>query len=82
MPGKDCEAIPFQSPRLPPRPACYHGSTLSKLCLLWQPDTQAGDQCPHLPGDRQAHWEVLDHDCFSVRQEGVSPYLWMLSGME
>ena len=41
MPGKDCEAIPFQSPRLPPRPACYHGSTLSKLCPLWQPDTQA-----------------------------------------
>ena len=41
-----------------------------------------GDRCPHLPGDTQAHWEVLDHDCFSLRQEGVSPYLWMLSGME
>lgn len=37
---------------------------------------------PASPGDTKARWEVLDHDCFTLVQEGVSPYLWMLSGME
>lgn len=50
MPGEYQEETPFRSPRLLPRPACHHGNTLSSLCPLQQPGTQAqppwGLACP------------------------------------
>lgn len=49
----------------------------------WYPGSAAvGTGVPASPGDRQAHWEVPDHDGFTLGQEGGSPHLWMLSGRE
>lgn len=55
-----------------------------------QAGCEEGSNWPRGTRDRKARWEVLAHDCRmgagrggrSDSGQGLSPYLWMLSGME
>lgn len=71
-----------------PRPSCRG---YWRPCLPWrQAGWKEGSNWPQGSRDRKSRWEVLAHDyLWEVERrrcpdsgQGLSPYLWMLSGME